>query len=114
MSTTLTMARGEVREFTITVKDPDGSATNLTGKRLTFTAKLDRNSSDVYIQRFSTDSGIVVSAPLTGIGVMTIETADTEDLPNDTTLVWGVWLDDNTANPRKVDGGQLIIAAEVG
>lgn len=113
MNTTLTMTRGDVREFIITVKDPDGTATDLTGKRLTFTAKLDRNSSDVYIQRFSTDSGIVVSAPLTGIGVMTIESADTDNLPNNSTLVWGIRLDDNTANPVTVATGQLIVTADV-
>jgi hypothetical protein len=110
---TLTMTRGDVRDFTITVKDPDGSATDLTGKRLTFTAKLDRNSDTAYIQRFSTDSGIVVSDPTTGIGIMTLESADTDNLPNNSTLVWGIRLDNNPGSPITVATGTLVVTADV-
>lgn len=114
MSSTLTMTQGDVREATITIRDPDGTPTDLTDKRVLFTAKKERLGSAFVFQKSSADGGIVIADPATGVGVMVIEEADTEDLPSGTILDCIVTLDDNPGNRQTAYKGTLTVDWGIG
>lgn len=67
---TITMTRGDTRTLTLTLTDSDGDPYDLTGAtvRMSVGSLFDKGPSD----------GIVVSAPLTGVAVITVNPDDTE------------------------------------
>ena len=103
------MYRGDERTMTFTIVNPDGSAANLTGKRLIFTARTSRGSASSAFQKSSADGGIVVSAPLTGIATMVIDEADTSGYTQSITLAYSLTVDDNPGNKVTVATGSLIV-----
>lgn len=68
------------RALQVTVVDPDGSATDLTGIDLTFLVKqgLDDADADAVITK-TVGTGITVAAPLTGMATIDLSEADTAD-----------------------------------
>lgn len=106
---TLTMTQGDVRQGTITIRDPDGTPTDLTGKRVILTAKLSRDQAAYKFQKSSAGGGIVIADPETGVGVFNIEESDTENLTDGTSLVIVIRVDDNPGNPVTVYKGTLVV-----
>lgn len=79
--TALSMFRGDDREFTFTLTE-DGGPMDLTGADVRFTAKsnVSRDDDAAAISK-STVAGVAIDAdPTTGICVVTVNAADTEDL----------------------------------
>lgn len=102
------MYRGDVRSMTFTIVNPDGTAADLTGKRLIFTARTKRGTSTYAFQK-TTSSGITVSDPTSGIAVMAILAADTSSYDRSVTLAYALTVDDNPGNQETVATGNLNI-----
>jgi len=68
---TITMTRGDTRTLTLTLTDADGDPYDLTGAAVRFTVEgiVDKSLGD----------GIAVASPATGVAVITINPADTEN-----------------------------------
>lgn len=75
MRTDLTMTRGDSREFSVTVSDAAGDPYDLTDATISFTV-------DDLFDAKTVGAGITVTAPETGVAVITIDPADTEDAPD--------------------------------
>jgi hypothetical protein len=103
------MYRGDEREMTFSVFNPDGTAANLTGKRLIFTARTQRGTTTFSFQKTTADGGIVVSTPLTGIATMTIEESDTSGFTQTITLAYTLTVDDNPGSKVTVATGTLVV-----
>ena len=67
----LTMTRGDTRTFTVTVTNDAGAPLDLTSASLDFTV------CDLFDK--SLGDGIAVDTPATGVAVITVDPADTED-----------------------------------
>ena len=67
----LTMMRGDSKTYTVTISDSAGDPYDLTGASVWFTV-------DDLFEKTLAD-GIAVTAPLTGVAVVTIDPEDTED-----------------------------------
>ena len=110
--TTSTMYRADVREMTITIRNPDETPADLTGKRVLFTARTRRGSSAHYFQKSSDGGGIVISDPESGVCVMTIEAADTSSLDRTIALAYSVTVDNNPGQQITVATGQLVVEVQ--
>ena len=75
------MYRGDNASLMVTIADPGGGATDLTGAAITWTARR-RHGAPVVLFK-SIGSGVTVDAPSTaGIWRVTINPADTESFPD--------------------------------
>ena len=72
--TNIIAVRGDTQTYTLTFTDSVGAPLDLTGAAVTFSVK-DRFAKTV-------GAGIVVSAPLTGVAVVTVDPEDTENEPD--------------------------------
>lgn len=111
--TDLTMYRGDDRDFTITATE-DGSPLDLTGATVRFTAKRDAvDADDAAVIAKTSDTGIAIDEdPTTGVAVITIEAADTEDLRASATLVYDVQVT-RGGRTLTVLAGHLAVIADV-
>jgi len=76
MADELTIKRGDTRVITVTVTDSNGSPFDLTDYKMFLTAKTDRTNTDA-----NADIGpkeAVIASPLTGVGVITLSSDDTD------------------------------------
>lgn len=102
-----TIYRGDEREATITVVNPDGTPTNLTGKRMIFTARTKRGTNSYAFQKSSTTGGIVINDPLLGIATMTILEGDTSSYDRNVSLAYSITIDNNPGAQITVATGNL-------
>lgn len=102
--------RTEVFDLTVTV---NGSAVNLTGKTLQFSAKADYGEEQALIVKDTTD-GITITNAEAGQARVTLETSDTGLLDNrEHVVVYDVHLVDGTAD-YQVLSGRLIVHPTIG
>ena len=111
----LTLHRGDTEVYTISLTNDAGTALDLTGLTITFTAKRRPTDSDLdAVLSKSTADGIVVDDdPTTGIAVLTIDPADTEDLTDLRSLYWDIQVDDGAGDVRTPLLGLLAITADI-
>jgi hypothetical protein len=109
MSQTLTMSRGNVRTIRIRVFNSDGTAADLTGKRLIFTAKESPTSGSNLISKSSATGGITISSPATGVGTMQLASADTSSIGIGSNLTCSIVMDDNPGNEVTIYKGIMAI-----
>lgn len=78
----LTMFRGSTRQITVSVKDNENAAVDLTGATIEFfAARSTENPPDIYK---TVGSGVEISSPATaGVFVVTLSAADTANLNGD-------------------------------
>jgi hypothetical protein len=75
----MTLKRGDSIDYEMTVKNNDGTPTDLTGFNITFSVKKKFSDIDYVIQK-TIGNGITVDDPTTGQVVIHIEHGDTNDL----------------------------------
>lgn len=100
------MTRGDTAQFTLTVRK-NGAVQNLTGASLQFVAQGFEPHRRCRISHSTTDGGIVVAAPLTGVAVLTVSPADTlQGFPNEEVRLETMWvLTDSAGNVTTVSRG---------
>jgi hypothetical protein len=109
----LTMVRGDTRTFTITVKNPDGSAYDLTSCFLWFSVRQYVGASGYVFQK-TLGNGITVDDPLTGVATVTVDPTDTAGLPSvEQHLRWDVQIKTGALQIFTLNYGELIIAADI-
>ena len=94
----LEMYRGDDRSISITITEPGGAATDLTGATLWF-AVWDADATDRIIEK-DTAAGITVTTPASGVATVSISNADTASLEAadlDTPLMWEVQMKKSSA-----------------
>lgn len=109
----LEMYRGDDRSISITITEPAGTATDLTGATLWF-AVWDADATSRIIEK-DTTSGITVDTPSSGIATVAIANADTASLESadlDTPLIWEVQMKKSSAITT-VARGYLTILTDV-
>jgi hypothetical protein len=114
-ATELAMHRGDAAAWAFTVRQPDGTAQDLTGLSARFTAKRrvdDADGAAGSITR-TVGSGITVTDAAAGTLVVELAAADTDALTTDTTLVWDLQLT-GAGKPRTVAWGTLVVRADIG
>lgn len=115
MSTDLSMYRGDDQDFTITMTEA-GSAMDLSGAVVRFCAKrnvVDLDADAVITKTSQADEGIAIDGdPTTGIAVVTIDAADTEDLAGTCWLKYDVQVV-RGGKTKTVVTGTLEIRADV-
>jgi hypothetical protein len=76
------MTRGETRQISITVT-LKGTIVNLTGATLEYVAQSCEPHRRCRLDKTTTSGAIVITAPTTGVGVLTLVPADTLPFPNE-------------------------------
>lgn len=109
------MTRGDTKEFTATcTKESDGSATDLTGCTLWFTAKYSTSDADPGVfQKKTGGLGITVAAPTTGVCLITISPADTSGIPGEGWLEYDLQVKDTLGKPQTFVRGRLHVIDDV-
>lgn len=110
----LSMTRGDLASFTLTMVDGTGEALDLTGLTLSFTAKrryLDLDD-DAVIAKSDLDGIVVDDDPTSGLAVLTIMPEDTDDLEDAARLVWDLQVDNGSGDVRTPLRGTLVITAD--
>jgi hypothetical protein len=107
MNDILTMTRGNERLVALVVVDPTKQPQNLTGKKLTFTARKSLGNPVVF-QKIS-GSGITVTDLVGGLATVLISPGDTSWLPDNTTLVWDLEMNNDPGSPITLSDGTLTV-----
>lgn len=109
----LEMTRGDRATYRITLtNEDDGSALDLTGMGVTFTARR-RPGDDVVLQKTDGDGITVDADPTTGIATLVIDPADTIGFDAPLTLRWDVQVDDGADDVRTPLRGSLIVGPDI-
>ena len=108
MSFTLTMTRGDERSLSIAVTDSGGSAYNLTGKRLLFTARHKATT----ISK-TTVSGITVTNAAGGLATVLLSPSDTSGFADRVVLACDLQTDDNPASPVTLASGTITVLPDI-
>lgn len=108
----LEMYRGNTEFFDVEAKAADGSALNLSGGELLFTAKSSTRQEDISapIRKSSvTDGGISITNAVGGLATVTVDPEDTEDLYAPAELAWDLEFVNPIGHRRTLAYGQLLI-----
>jgi hypothetical protein len=109
----LTAVRGDTNEYDVTVTR-DGSALDLTGATLKFTAKRSMDDSDLQaVFQKTIGSGIVVTDEPGGLATLTVDPADTSSLPAPRSFHYDLELTESDGRVTTVAIGQLRLSADV-
>lgn len=111
----ITLTRGDSRTLSITVLDSDGSAADLTGASIWWTAKRDINDADAdAIISKTVGSGITVTNAAGGLATVTIAPDDWTDAEDsDKHYVWDLQVKSDTGTVTTVASGRIIITPDV-
>jgi hypothetical protein len=108
----LSITRGDVGYFDITVAMPDGA--DLTGCTLAFMAKRRYGDADsAAVISKGTGSGITITDATARTARLKLDPEDTSALDAPATLVWDLVLTDANQEPHTVDSGRLIALPDV-
>jgi hypothetical protein len=110
----LKMFRGDTRRYAIAVTR-NGSAEDLTGAQLWFTARPANDSTDRYAIAKTIGTGLTVTNPTGGLVTLQIDPADTAalSLVAPMTFVYDVQLKTVGNDVETIDSGTLIINPDV-
>jgi hypothetical protein len=118
-SHTFSVYQGQTWADTITIREPDGTATNLTGYGARMHIREDVSSTTTILELTTTNGRLVIAAPLTGQVAILVSAADMAALSlNYETQVWQYDLEIYRTSPspeyvQKVLQGWVIINPEV-
>jgi hypothetical protein len=106
--------RGDTQLYRVTVVR-NNAPVNLTGAKVWFTAKLDKNDADVdaVIAKDTDGSGVEITDPLLGKVSFSIVPADTASLDKDTTLWYDVQVRESDGTVSTVVSGLLRVVLDV-
>lgn len=110
MSFALTITRGDERTLTATVT-LNGSAQDLAGKALTFTAKRSANGSTVFSKTIG--AGIAVTNVAGGLASILISPSDTSGFADQVTLACDLQMTNNPGSPVTLDSGTLTVVPDI-
>lgn len=112
--TYLSITRGDDGILDVVVTDRDtGDPIDLTGAELTFMVKRDRrDDDDDAILTKTVGSGITVSAPATGVAVVAIDAADTDE-ETPAACWWELQSVDVTSKVHTLAAGRFAITADL-
>lgn len=117
MSTPIRLGRGEDKSFTITFKDQNGAAIDLTGQTIRFDAKRSFKAADAsLITKTSPAGGITINNPATaGIITLSLAAADTATLADVYTFegVYDIGATDGQSKYRRLARGRLVVEHKV-
>lgn len=113
--TRLRIARGDAATFDISASKGDGTAQDITGSSLWFTAKhrLDDEDGDAVIAKSTGAGGVAIVDGPAGLARVTLAPADTEGLTSPTTLHWDVQAKDPSNAIRTLARGRLYVDLDV-
>jgi len=117
MSVRLSMRRGDTASWTIAVS-VGGVATDLTGGKLTFTAKLLVSDADPGVAQKTwiagVGSGLVVADPSSGLATLTLASVDTSSLPDvPTSLIWDLQWEPAAGGKFTAADGTLLVVPDI-
>lgn len=112
--TTLFLVPGDDFLYTATILDEDGTAFDLTGATVWFTAKRRRTDADddaiakLHWASGGTSAGITVTTPNTGVAAIRLTPSQTDDF-SQAAHVWDLQVSDALGRIRTVDSGALVV-----
>jgi hypothetical protein len=115
-SIALEIDQGDDEIIDVTVKNPDGQATNLTGCKLWFTVRQTPSGPIVLERSTDTDEGITVTNPAGGIAEVAITdtlTAALDSSLTGKTLRWQLQNRDQAGNITTLAKGTIVINRDI-
>lgn len=111
----LELRRGDTHVFDLTILNAAGTAMNLTGATVRFTAKNNLSDADgsAVITKISPSSGIVVTDAAGGLARLTLLPADTSSITQERVLYYDVQVTDGSSVVTTVLEGTLAIRLDV-
>lgn len=110
------MFRGDDTDFTLTFSKIDGTAQDITGWTIWFTAKIAESDADEqakFQKSTAAGAGIVLTTPAEGIATVSILEADTSDLRNETVLYYDVQVKDGADKIVTTEKGTLTVQVDI-